>query len=249
MTWDKAIIWSKVGLVSISIASVVIFGSYGSMNSQNAAPLDQLRTRSMNSQNAAPLDQLRTRLYSTDQDTSALALGELIRLGKQATPILLEALNHPTPRTRRLAAEGLAEIRDPASADALERATHDSNGEVRARAAVALHILGDPRALGALVRTLDDYPDILHNPYTASMYALTTGDRAVLPLIAPLLKAPQPLTRERALLVIKAIVSRMPEGHNWNQFWQSLGCYDPHSEPAARDRAADLWIAWIQQQH
>lgn len=201
----------------------------------------------MDLHNTAPLDQLKTRLYSPDQDISGLALGELIRLGKPATPILLEALKHPTPRTRRLAAEGLAEIRDPASADALERATHDSNGEVRARAATALHSLGDPRALAALVRTLDDYPDILHNPYTASMYSLTTSGKAVLPLIAPLLKAPAATTRDRALLVIKAIVSKMPEGRNWQKLWESLGHYDPKGPVLERDRAADQWQQWIQQ--
>ncbi|HLG55842.1 MAG TPA: HEAT repeat domain-containing protein [Vicinamibacterales bacterium] len=229
MAWGKAITRSSVGFVSvaIAIALVVIFGSQGAMEPQNAG-----------------VDQLKTRLYSTDQDTSALAFGELARMGKQATPLLIEALGHSTPRTRRLAAEGLAEIRDPASADALERATHDSNGEVRSRAAVALHLLGDPRALAALARTLDDYPDILHNPYTASMYQLM-GDRAVLPLMAPLLKAPQPVTRERALLVIKAVVSKMPEGSHWDQLWESLGRYDPQGQPADRDRAAELWTAWI----
>lgn len=230
MAWGKTLTRIRVGFVSIAIISVITFESQGAMESQNVAPLGQIKTR----------------LYSTDQDTSALAFGELVRLGKPAIPILIEALSHPTARTRRLAAEGLAEIRDPASADALERATHDSNDEVRSRAAVALHVVGDPRALAALVRTVDDYPDILHNPYTASMYELT-GDRAVLPLMAPLLKAPQPLTRQRALLVIKAVVSKMPEGRNWDQLWQSLGRYDHQGEPADRDRAADLWMAWIRQ--
>ncbi|MBE8991645.1 MULTISPECIES: HEAT repeat domain-containing protein [unclassified Nostoc] len=201
----------------------------------------------MNNQDATatPMEQIKTRLYSTDQDTSALALGELIRLGKKATPVLLEALTNPNPRTRRLAAEGLSEIADPASADALFQATHDTNPEVRARAATALHQLGDKRSLSALVATLDDYPDILHNPYTASMYPLMRGGKEVLPLVIPLLQAPNDLTRERAFLIVKAVVSKLPQGQDWNQLWQSLGSYDPAGQKAERDKAAQKWQEWL----
>ncbi|MCF2149247.1 HEAT repeat domain-containing protein [Desmonostoc muscorum LEGE 12446] len=201
----------------------------------------------MNNQDATatPMEQIKTRLYSTDQDTSGLALAELIRLGKKATPVLLEALTHSNPRTRRLAAEGLGEIADPTSADALFQATHDSNPEVRARAATALHKLGDKRSLGALVATLDDYPDILHNPYTASMYPLMQGSKDVLPLVVPLLQAPNDLTRERAFLVVKAVVTKLPQGEDWNQLWHSLGSYDPAAPEAERDKAAKQWEAWL----
>ena len=201
----------------------------------------------MNNQDATatPMEQIKARLYSTDQDTSALALGELIRLGKKATPVLLEALTNPNPRTRRLAAEGLSEIADPASADALFQATHDTNPEVRARAATALHQLGDKRSLSALVATLDDYPDILHNPYTASMYPLMRSGKEVLPLVIPLLQAPNDLTRERAFLIVKAVVSKLPQGQDWNQLWQSLGSYNPAGQKAERDKAAQQWQEWL----
>ncbi len=201
----------------------------------------------MNNQDATatPMEQIKARLYSADQDTSALALGELIRLGKQATPILLEALTNSNPRTRRLAAEGLSEIGDPASADALFQATHDTNPEVRARAATALYTLGDKRALAALVATIDDYPDILHNPYTASMYPLMRGGKEVLPLVVPLLQAPNDSTRERAFLIVKAVVSKLPQGHDWNKLWQSLGSYDPVGSQAERDRSAQQWEQWV----
>jgi hypothetical protein len=201
----------------------------------------------MNNQDATatPMEQIKTRLYSTDQDTSGLALAELIRLGKKATPVLLEALSHSNPRTRRLAAEGLAEIADPSTADALFQATHDSNPEVRARAATALHKLGDKRSLKALVATLDDYPDILHNPYTASMYPLMQGGKDVLPLVVPLLQSPDDLTRQRAFLIVKAVVTKLPQGQDWNQLWQSLGSYDPAAPQAERDKAAKQWEAWL----
>jgi HEAT repeat protein len=196
---------------------------------------------------ANAMEQLKTRLYSTDQNDSGRALAELIRMGRQATPILLEALKHPNARTRRLAAEGLAEIADPSTADALFEATHDSNGEVRARAATALHRLGDERALAALVATIDDYPDILHSPYTASMYPLMQRGKEVLPLIIPLLKAPDAITRERAFLVVKAVASKLPQGQNWDALWRSLGSYDPDAPQTERDSAAQQWQDWAAQ--
>jgi hypothetical protein len=194
----------------------------------------------------AALDAIKQRFYSTDQDTSALALGELIAHGKQATSILIEALHAPNDRTRRLAAEGLSDIGDATAAEPLFAATHDSSGPVRARAATALARLGDPRARAALVATLDDYPDELHGPYTASMYPLMRDTAAVLPLIVPLLKAPDQITRQRALLIIKAVVAKLPAGTNWEQLSTQLGSYDPAGPANERNAAADQWQAWVQ---
>jgi HEAT repeat protein len=197
-------------------------------------------------QQETPMETLKSQLYASDQNTSALALKELIRLGKRSTPILVEALTTaPNPRTRRLAAEGLSEISDPASADALFQAVHDSEGSVRARAATALNKLGDARALAALVETLNDYPDELHNPYTASMYPLMMGNKEVLPLVIPLLKSPDTLTRKRAFLIVKAVVSRLPEGKDWQHLWERLGRYDPDAPPNDRHRSAQQWETWL----
>ena len=230
--------WGKVSLIATSLIGtvltiVVLIGSHFVMNSPESS--------------ASPLDQLKAQLYSTDEAVSSRALMELSRLGKPATPILIEALTAPQVETKLLAIEGLQEIRDPASADALETATRDASGEVRSRAAAALYRLNDRRALAALVQTLDDYPDVLHSPYTVSMYALLEGGKEVLPWVAPLLKAPQPATRERALLIIKTLVPKVSGSENWEQLWRSLGCYDPEGADAERNRAADQWQAWIQQ--
>jgi hypothetical protein len=223
----------QTSLISSVLTIVVLIGSHFVMNSPDS--------------NASPLSQLKTEFYSTDTAVSSRALRELVRLGKPATPILIKALTAPQAETKLLAIEGLQELRDPASADALEAATHDASGEVRARAAAALYRLNDRRALAALVRTLDDYPDVLHSPYTVSMYELLTGGKEVLPLVAPLLKAPQPATRERALLIIKTLVPKVSGGENWEQLWRSLGSYDPKGAELERNRAADQWQAWIQQ--
>jgi HEAT repeat protein len=197
---------------------------------------------------AADTAQLAERFLTGERKASTAAYRELLRLGKPAVPVLVQALTHADARTRRLAAEGLGELRDPASADALFAATRDSNGEVRARAATTLHKLGDPRALAALVATLNDYPDELHNPYTASMYPLMNGDKAVLPLVAPLLLAADIDSRERAFLIVRAVVSRHYKQEAWTTLWETLGRYDPAAPQAARDDAARQWQDWVSRQ-
>jgi HEAT repeat protein len=106
---------------------------------------------------------------------------------------------------RAQSAHALAEIADPASADALAAAVADSDPEVRARAANGLARLGDPRALAALAGTIDDFPDLLHHPYTLSVYGLIDYGRAALPVVTPLLDSGDPATRERALLVVRSV--------------------------------------------
>ncbi len=229
---------AAIGLFVIAVVTSFYLGGKATPSSIDRTLIssDTMRTR---------MNELKKRLYSPDQDTSGLALGELIKLGTKATPVLLEALAQGNPRTRRLAAEGLGEIADPAAADALYRATKDPNDEVRARAATALHALGDPRSVVALVATINDYPDILHSPNTASMYPLMRGGRDVLPLIVPLLRSPDQLTRQRAFLVLRAVVSRLPQGSDWDHLWQSLDRYDPVAPEADRARAADAWQRWL----
>ena len=196
----------------------------------------------------ARVAELGRQFVDADRKASSLALRELIRLGRDATAVLVDALRHADPRTRRLAAEGLSEVADPHSADALFQATQDPNGEVRARAATALHRIGDPRALDALIATLNDYPDELHNPYTASMYPLMSGGKAVLPAVVPLLQSADAPLRERALLIIKAVVGRQLPELDWQALWQALGAYDAGAPQAARDAAAIRWQEWVRQQ-
>jgi HEAT repeat protein len=147
---------------------------------------------------------------------------------------------------REKAAQGLAEIADPAAAQALAAALGDTDPLVRGRAAQGLAAIGDPCALDALVRTLDDYPDVLHAPHTiATQLLIGYGDQALAP-IAPLLDAPLPMTRQRAFAVLQTVVSSMPGAGDWRSLWQSLGAYDPNdTDAAARASAAAQWSQWI----
>src|SRR5262245_39625974 len=89
-------------------------------------------------------------LNSPDFNARALALAELVQRGRAATPALLEALKSADDRLRAQAAQGLAEIADPLSAEPLALALNDGSGEVRARAAHGLARISDSRAIGAL---------------------------------------------------------------------------------------------------
>jgi HEAT repeat protein len=193
------------------------------------------------------LDELAEQLRSTEFNTRAIALAELVRQGKAATPVLLEALNSPDDVLRVQAARGLGDIADPASAEALAQALDDRNEEVRANAAQGLALMNDKRALGALVRTINDLPDLEHYPFTLSIYNLIELGSPALPAVVPLLKSSDPTTRERAFLVFTTIVSALPEGKDWQQLWQSLGSYDPHGTTPERERAADQLSSWIDQ--
>jgi HEAT repeat protein len=193
------------------------------------------------------LDELAAQLSSPEFNTRALALAELVRQGKAATPVLMEALNSSDDVLRVLGARGLGEIADPASAEALAHALDDANHEVRAHAAQGLARMNDERAIEALVRTINDLPDLEHDPYTLSIYNLIALGSPTLPAIAPLLKSTDPTTRERAFLAFRTIVSALPEGKDWQQLWQSLGSYDPHGPSQERERAADQLSSWISQ--
>ncbi len=197
---------------------------------------------------AASIPELIKQLSSPDFNARALALGELVRRGKAATSELVAALKSSDAQLRAQVAQGLAEIADPASVEVFAQALHDSDAQVRARAAQGLARLQDSRALDALILTINDFPDVLHNPYTLSTYALIQMGSSALLALAPLLKSADPMTRQRSYLVIRSIVSQLPEGVNWEQLWQSLGRYEPFGSDPERERAADQWLTWIRQE-
>jgi HEAT repeat protein len=178
------------------------------------------------------------RLGSDDFNERARSLAALVGLGRGAAPALRKALDDGDPTLRAQAARALSEIGDPDSADVLSAATADPDNAVRAYAAVGLARLGDTRALDALVSTIDDLPDPLHHPYTASVYALIDLGSASLPAVAPLLRAESAATRERAFLVVRSVVSATED---WTPLWERLGRYDPNGDQVARDAAARQW--------
>jgi hypothetical protein len=183
-------------------------------------------------------------LEAEDADTRARALGELISRGRRAVPALLQSLKSHASATRALAAEGLANIADPSTADALAHALNDKSDLVRAQAAKGLANMDDPRALDALIKTLNDAPDVLHSEYSLSAYTLAGYGPRALPVVAPLLKSSNETERAKAIFIIRQITSRM--GAQEASLAQSLASYDPYAKKGDRDKAADALIEWIE---
>jgi HEAT repeat protein len=185
-------------------------------------------------------------LDAADPTDRGRALAMLVVAGRASTPLLLRALRSPDAGVREKAAQGLAEIGDPAAAAALRAALADVDPLVRGRAAQGLAAIGDPEALDALVQTLDAHPDVLHAPHTIATYVLIARGGDALPAVGPLLDAPLPLTRQRAYVVLQAVVPTLPGVEDWDRLWTSLGRYDPNdSDIAARTAAAGQWRQWI----
>lgn len=185
-------------------------------------------------------------LDAADPSDRARALAALVVAGRAATPVLLRALERGDAPVREKAAQGLAEIADPVAADALRAALADSDPLVRGRAAQGLAAIGTPDALDALAQTFDDHPDVLRAPHTLATYVLMARGADALPVIAPLLDAPAPLTRQRAFAVLQAVVPMLPGVPAWGGLWRSLGAYDPNDPDAgARGAAAARWRQWI----
>ena len=56
---------------------------------------------------------------------------------------------------------------------------------------------------------------------------LDRARRAGIPAVATLLDAPDPVTRQRAFLVVRSVVEAMPGKGDWQEPWQGLGRYEP----------------------
>jgi HEAT repeat protein len=197
---------------------------------------------------SASAAELVEQLASADFNLRARALAGLVALGRAATPALLPLLVDSDARLRALAAQALAEIGDPDNAEAFALALRDPDAQVRGRAAQGLARIGDPRAIAALIQTLHDLPDVLHDPATLATHLLMHYGAAALPHVVPLLQSPDAATRGRAWLVVYGVVAGLAEVGDWQALWLSLGSYHPDAAEPTRAAAAALWLDWTKRQ-
>jgi hypothetical protein len=113
--------------------------------------------------------------------------------------------------------------------DALRRALEDPDENVRADAAARLAELGDPGALEACLRTLDDGADPAHLDITPAVRALgRIGERALPALLEPL-GADASMTRLHAQRAFESVV------YARHGFQPGQGFPSAADEAAARD--------------
>ena len=97
------------------------------------------------------------RFESEDLKQRLEAASQLGRLGEPAASALLRTLaQHPSGRTRGMAAYTLGFLQDHRALDPLARALTDPDPEVRSEAATALARNGDGRGLATLILGLED---------------------------------------------------------------------------------------------
>lgn len=184
-------------------------------------------------------------LDSTDGDVQSLALRELIARKERALPALLAVLKDGSEQTRSLAAEGLATLASPSTADTLARLVKDANEKVRSYAARGLASMDDPRAISALIATLADFEDVLHTPYTLSTYALARMGPRALAAVLPLLLARDKATRMRAHFIVRRIMEESGMLSDQPQLKALFEQYDPNDAASARKAAADKMTSWL----
>jgi HEAT repeat protein len=186
-------------------------------------------------------------LKSSNQNIAANAYQNLIVFGRKATPHLLKVLAEDENNSARaLATEALANISDPSSQDKMYFYLNDINEKVRSWSAVTLRKLNDPRAKVALIRTINDTPDLLHADQTLSTYALIAWGAEILPDIIPLLNVTNFSTRRRAFSVVSGIVNREFVGElTWQEIWKNNGSFLPEMEEKERLICIEKWKEWI----
>jgi hypothetical protein len=195
-----------------------------------------------------PTPALVEQLSSADFNARALALAELVRRGSDSTQALTAVVATNDPEVKVEALRGLAEIADLASADVFARFLDAPDERLRAFAAQGLGRIGDPRAVDALLRAIDDYPDVLHQLLTPSVGELLRRGPPVLTAVAPLLEAPGSATRARAFFIIRRIVEENPQFGSWENLAARLGPYDPDAPAGERNSQARRWRYWIEEE-
>lgn len=146
-------------------------------------------------------------LEEGDQDMRMAAADSLGKTGSRtATPALVKA-TRDIPAVRRIAISSLCTICDPLSVGLLAEVlghTRD-DGEVRARAARALSVIGGPRATAALTGALDDWDLKVRTSVIAGLQRI--GTPAVRPVVAAM-SGGSPDVRHAGAAVLEKIDSR-----------------------------------------
>lgn len=185
-------------------------------------------------------------LGSTDGKVSDEAFNYLVSRKSEAIPALLNVLSGNNQKARYLAVAAIASIGDSSVADMVFDFLDDSNEKVRAWSAIALKRMNDPRALSALLKTIDDYPDESHYDQTLTTYALIQWGEEILPHMISLLNFPNKETRIHSFSVIKKVVfNSVKTKEKWEEIWKLNGSYDTDMSEYEREICVKKWQNWL----
>jgi len=173
----------------------------------------------------------------------AAILDELVELGDDAVPALVQGLTFPPGfvEKRRLVCFPMGRIGSPDAAPYLAAALRDPSPDVAGEACHALELVGDPTVLAQLRRFQNRIPSLVgaapvpgdESPSDsliahAARTRLLLGDEAARTDLVNMLRSPSLPARRTAIGALVAV------------FGEARG-YDPEASPEERLRAAQLW--------
>jgi HEAT repeat protein len=185
---------------------------------------------------------------------------QLLKLGPESAPTLLDAATRATPPQYRAILDILSELKDPRAEGLFRQALASDDPETRAIGARGLYRLNTPDAMDALRLAFNDAPDPLHFEHTLAVRSLIESGMAALPTVFLLMESAEAPTRERAQYALAAIVLRditqqlQPRPLTsdalsaWEKLQQQNGSYRWDAPEPARRASVDLWKQWLQDQ-
>ncbi|MEQ8755214.1 MAG: HEAT repeat domain-containing protein [Coleofasciculus sp. G1-WW12-02] len=146
------------------------------------------------------------------------------------------------------------------SSDSVQKYLQDLNSSdenVRVQAAQNLQKMGQPQALKACLKTINDAPDPLHLDMTPGVQCLRNIGKPALPPLLDYLNSEDEMTRMRAEKAVLWI-SKLYFGFDgqqwatdgldvWSEWWQTIG-YDAEATPAQRTEAVQRMKTWFANQ-
>lgn len=195
-------------------------------------------------------------LRSRDVLTQKEGVTAAIQMGSGAVPRLLDMLDEPL-ENRGPVMYALAQIGDPQAQQAFAAGVEDSDANVRAYAARGLTRIGDPAAMAASLRTLNDGADELHLDMTPSVQSLGGMGLKVVPSLLDLLLEEDEMTRLHAQRALELILSRRQGFVAGKGFpssaaeaemrseWAANGNYDYSNDTDSRAASVAKWHLWL----
>jgi len=171
----------RMDIWSLDVAAVV--GRYEAASfPTHEKPPEQLRRELM--------ERLVGELSNSDPGQRIRARREICRIGREATPLLIEALRSKDPHVRWEATKCLTHLRDPAAAPILVQELIDPASEVRWGASHALIALGDDAIIPVLSGLVKAPKGDTYELYHAAAHVLRElAARGHASLLAPVINA------------------------------------------------------------
>ena len=195
-------------------------------------------------------------LASDDALIQNSAVEELIKIGPDAVPELIKAVQQPETNHAQ-AMYALAQIGDSQSAEAFVKDLQHDNEQVRAYAAQGLVRINHPDALNACLQTINDGADELHLDITPAVAALANMGLVAVPSLLNLLLDDDEMTRLHTQRALEILINQRhgfipgqgfpaPEAEQaaCNE-WQANGNYDYSTDEASRKAAVNKWKEWL----